>query len=258
MKQNHYRLGSTWKGHCHRMISVILFVIGLNILIRAAERESRGPHTNTGIRLQSNRGFMEDMTITTKAHIQVRWILQARAEAVAWARILFKTGKSMCLIVWKRKVTDRFKLTIKKEDIPTLLNKHVKWRKTKTASWRKAKENNQVRTPRKVKYKAWIFQDSLLARLIGPLMINEIPISLVEKLEQLVSKHLRRWLGLPPLLTSLGLYSQSSKLQSTIRKVQLCWNTSAAYVMTSIFSSISHAITCCERVGQLDAGRMSF
>ncbi|XP_052795695.1 uncharacterized protein LOC128228426 [Mya arenaria] len=47
-------------------------------------------------------------------------------------------------------------------------------------------------------------------------MVNEIPISAVEKLEQAISKHLRRWLGLPPSFTNIGLYGKSTKLQMPI------------------------------------------
>ena len=50
-------------------------------------------------------------------------------------------------------------------------------------------------------------------------MVNEIPLSKVEKIEQLVSKHLRRWLGLPPSFTNIGLYGHSTKLQMPISSV---------------------------------------
>ena len=63
------------------------------------------------------------------------------------------------------------------------------------------------------KFKAWIFQHGLLPRLIWPLMVSEIPVSIVEKAEKLVSKHLRRWLGIPPSFTNIGLYGKSNKLQ---------------------------------------------
>ena len=36
------------------------------VLIKAAERETRGPNTSTGICLSPNRGFMDDMLITTE------------------------------------------------------------------------------------------------------------------------------------------------------------------------------------------------
>jgi len=105
---------------------VILFVMGMNMIIKAAERESRGPKTNTGIRLPSNRGFMDDMTVTTETHIQARWVLAALNETATWARMRFKPGKSRSLVVRKGKVTSQFKLCIQGEEIPSLEDKPIK------------------------------------------------------------------------------------------------------------------------------------
>ena len=75
---NHYRkelvIGCT--------ISVILFVMGMNMIIEAGERESRGPKTSSNIRQRPNRGFMDDLTISTDTQIQARWILTALEETV--------------------------------------------------------------------------------------------------------------------------------------------------------------------------------
>ena len=69
------------------------------------------------------------------------------------------------------------------------------------------------------KFKLWIYQHGLLPRLIWPMMVNEIPASTVEKLEQLTSKYLRRWLGMPPSFTSIGLYGRCCKLQLPLSSV---------------------------------------
>jgi hypothetical protein len=50
-------------------------------------------------------------------------------------------------------------------------------------------------------------------------MVYEVPIGCVEKLERAISKHIRRWLGLPPSFTGVGLYSKSTKLQIPISSV---------------------------------------
>ena len=107
-------------------ISVILFVMGMNMILKAAERETRGPKTNAGIRLPANRGFMNDLTITTETHIQARRILKALDETVTWARMVFKPRKSRCLVLRKGKVTSQFKLLIGGEEIPTLVDNPIK------------------------------------------------------------------------------------------------------------------------------------
>jgi hypothetical protein len=43
-------------------VSVVLFIMGMNLLINAAIRETRGPKTKSGIYLPSSIGFMDDLT----------------------------------------------------------------------------------------------------------------------------------------------------------------------------------------------------
>ncbi|XP_060082190.1 uncharacterized protein LOC132561508 [Ylistrum balloti] len=106
-------------------ISVILFVMGMNLIIKAADRETRGPKTSSGVRVPPNRGFMDDLTITTTTHVQVRWILSALEETVGWARMKFKPRKSRCVVIKKGKVTRKFKLSIQQE-IPTIVDNPIK------------------------------------------------------------------------------------------------------------------------------------
>ena len=63
------------------------------------------------------------------------------------------------------------------------------------------------------RFKAWLYQHALLPRLIWPMMLYDIPSTEVEALERLTSRHLRKWLGIPPSFTSIGLYGKSNKLQ---------------------------------------------
>ncbi|XP_045174487.2 uncharacterized protein LOC123535800 [Mercenaria mercenaria] len=213
-------------------ISVILFVMGMNMILKAAERETRGPKTSSGIRLPSNRGFMDDMTVTTESHIQTRWILKVLDKTITWARIQFKPAKSRCLIVKKGKVMNKFKLFIQDEEIPALANNPIKclgkwFDSSMTDKDSKNRLHQQVHDGlRRIdkcelqgKFKAWIYQHSFLPRLVWPLMVYELPLTTVEKLEQAISKHLRRWLGLPPSFTSIGLYGHSNKLQLPINSL---------------------------------------
>ena len=67
------------------------------------------------------------------------------------------------------------------------------------------------------KFKAWLYQHALLPRLIWPLMLYEVPNTMVEALERITSRHIRKWLGVPPSFTSIGLYHVYGK----INKLQL-------------------------------------
>ena len=108
-------------------ISPILFVMGMNLIIKAAERETRGPRMQSGIYIPANRGFMDDLTVTTTTtHVQARWVLGALEDTVTWARMEFKPNKSRCLIIKKGRLTERFTLKVQGETIPSIVQNPVK------------------------------------------------------------------------------------------------------------------------------------
>ncbi|XP_052271949.1 uncharacterized protein LOC127872660 [Dreissena polymorpha] len=51
------------------IVSVVLFIMGMNLLINAAQRETRRQKTESGIYLPSSRGLMDDLTLTTTTHV---------------------------------------------------------------------------------------------------------------------------------------------------------------------------------------------
>ena len=51
------------------------------------------------------------------------------------------------------------------------------------------------------------------------LMLYEIPLTTVETLERMVNKSLRKWLGVPPGFSAIGLYSRTSQLQMPLSSV---------------------------------------
>nr|XP_055036896.1 uncharacterized protein LOC129424307 [Misgurnus anguillicaudatus] len=69
------------------------------------------------------------------------------------------------------------------------------------------------------KYKCWIYQHGLLPRLMWLLTVYEVLLQTVEEMERKFNKHLRRWLGIPPSFTSLGLYMRSGQLQLPLSSV---------------------------------------
>jgi len=75
------------------------------MIIKAAKREPRGTKANTEICLPSNRGFIDDMAVTTETNIQARWIIMASNKGVSSARMLFKPVKSKCFVVRKGTAT---------------------------------------------------------------------------------------------------------------------------------------------------------
>ncbi|XP_063420791.1 uncharacterized protein LOC134706007 [Mytilus trossulus] len=220
-------------------ISVILFVMGMNMIIKSGERETRGPKTSTDIRQPPNRGFMDDLTITTDTHVQARWVLKALEETVTWARMAFKPRKSRALIIRKGKSTHQVELKVQGEVIPSIIDNPIKclgkWYDDSLSDKNNIRKIEQQvsegmrnidKTGLPGKLKAWIYQHGLLPRISWPLMLYEITLSTVEKLERTINRHLRKWLGVPPSFTTVGLYSRTTKLQlpltSIVEEFKVC------------------------------------
>lgn len=57
-------------------ISVILFALSINMVVKSADVECRGPLTKSGVRQPPIRACMHDLTVTTTSVPGCRWILQ--------------------------------------------------------------------------------------------------------------------------------------------------------------------------------------
>ena len=58
------------------------------------------------------------------------------------------------------------------------------------------------------KLKLWCLQFGLFPRLMWPLSVYEIPLSVAEKMERLVSFYISMWLGVPRCLSTVALYGK--------------------------------------------------
>ena len=104
----------------------ILFIMRMNIIMKAGERETRGPRMKSGSYQPALRGFMDDLTITTTSIVQARWVLNALDDAVTWARMKFKPKKSRFAVIKKGCLIRNVTMRIQGEEIPQLVDNHVK------------------------------------------------------------------------------------------------------------------------------------
>ena len=107
-------------------VSVVLFIMGMNLLTNAARRETREPKMESGIYLPSSRGFMDDLTLTTNTHVQARWMLTALTDVASWARMKLKTVKSRPLVIKTGHTTERFKLYVQNDEISSIVPSPIK------------------------------------------------------------------------------------------------------------------------------------
>lgn len=213
-------------------ISVILFALAMNMLVKSVEPECRGPKTKSGVRQPPIRAFMDDLTVTTESVPGCRWILHGLERLTTWARMHFKPEKSRSLVLKRGKVTDRFQFSLAGTKIPSITEKPVKslgkmfnCSLKDAASIRATNEQLEgwLTTVDKSglpgKFKAWVYQHGILPRILWPLLVYDFPISTVEGFERRVSGHLRRWLGLPRSLSSIALYGNKNKLTIPINSL---------------------------------------
>ena len=69
------------------------------------------------------------------------------------------------------------------------------------------------------KLKVWLYQHGLLPRLMWPLQVYEVTLTRVETIQQHINKYLRKWLGVPPGFTTVGLYSNTAMLKLPIASI---------------------------------------
>ncbi|XP_039504261.1 uncharacterized protein LOC120460516 [Pimephales promelas] len=207
-------------------ISVSLFALAMNMLVKSAEVECRGPLSRTGTRQPPIRAFMEDLTVTTTTVPGCRWLLRGLEQLITWARMSFKPAKSRSLVLRKGKVADQFRFMLGDTRIPSVSEKPVKslgklfTHNLKDTAARKGTSDDfdtwllaVDKSGLPGRFKAWIYQHGILPRLLWPLRIYEVPITTVEGFERKVSRFLRRWLGLPRSLSSIAFFGHNTKLQ---------------------------------------------
>ncbi|XP_057679566.1 uncharacterized protein LOC130908003 [Corythoichthys intestinalis] len=207
-------------------ISVVLFALAMNMVVKAAEVECRGPLSRSGVRQPPIRAYMDDLTITTTSVPGSRWILQGLERLIGWARMSFKPAKSRSMVLKRGKVVDKFRFSISGTVIPSITEQPVKSLgklfdsslKDSAAIRRSTEElggwlGKVDKSGLPGRFKAWIYQHSILPRILWPLLVYAVPVTTVESFERKISSFLRKWLGLPRSLNSAALYGTSNNLQ---------------------------------------------
>ncbi|XP_035862163.1 uncharacterized protein LOC118496075 [Sander lucioperca] len=201
-------------------ISPLAFTLAMEVIIRASRWTVGGQRIRPGLRLPLLRAYMDDLTTLTMTKVCTVRLLRKLQENIERARMKIKPSKSRSISIIKGKLSEH-RFHIGEEPIPMVSEKPVK----SLGRWYDAslKDKEQVEQLRKEvasglenidrtllpgKLKLWCMQYGLLPRLLWPLTLYEVPLSKVEKLERLVSSYVRKWLGLPRCLSSIGLYGK--------------------------------------------------
>ena len=82
-------------------IYVILFAAAMDLLVKSADKKSRGPLMSSGDRQLPIRAFMDDMTITTKTVVDAKLTLKELQELISW-REWSSSRCSLEVLYWRR------------------------------------------------------------------------------------------------------------------------------------------------------------
>ena len=203
-------------------ISPLAFTMAMELIIRASRWVVGGERLKSGLRLPPIRAYMDDMTTITTTSACTKRLLDKLQGNIKWARMEIKPSKSRSISIVKGQLANE-RFHINNEPIPTVLEKPIKslgrWY---SAELKDSKQVEQLRqdtisglkqinnTALPGKLKLWCFQFGLLPRLMWPISIYEVALSHANRLERLVNTQVRKWLGLPRCLSSIGLYGNGA------------------------------------------------
>ena len=206
-------------------LSVILFALTMTMLVLSAHKETKGPTTSSGQLQKTTRLFMDDISTTTETKVQSSHLLNALSEKLSWGRLEVKPEKCRCLVIKKGalsqdtvKIQGQSIMSVKEKPVKYLgklynfsLNDREQVETTIDGVRKGLKKINSNKLPGR--YKAWIMEHMLLPRTMWPLMIYAFPATKVEKIQQLFTASVKKWLGIPKSLSTDAFYSTSMKLQ---------------------------------------------
>ena len=106
-------------------ISPILFVMAMQVILKAAESFAKGPKLDEGYHFPPLKAFMDDTTILTTDEGQARKMLDRLDDLIKWCRMSFKPKKSRSLSISKGK-TYKATFMVSGQVIPTVIEEPVK------------------------------------------------------------------------------------------------------------------------------------
>ena len=113
--------------------------------------------------------------------------------------------------------------------------------------------NTIARTPLQGRYKVWLLQFIVLPRLLWPLIIYEMGLPSVEEMKRKINQYTRKWLGLPPSISSIALYSRSARMRLPLRSIVEEYKISKIGTQWSLNNSKDNRVR--EVMPQLRSGR---
>ena len=175
---------------------------------------------------------MDDVTTLLQTAACTARLLKRLEELLTWARMKIKPPKSRSLSIRKGTRNYNIIFTVDGERIPLLAEEPVRsLGRLYTADLSDKNMASAVKTQlqdglHKIdqcplpKFKVWCYQFTLYHRLMWPLKLNDITMTMVLKLEAKANNYIRKWLGLPQCLSNTALFGRNT-LQLPLQSISL-------------------------------------
>ena len=106
-------------------ISPILFVLAMQVLLKAAECHAESVDLGKDLSAPPLKTFMNDTTVIANKEKKDRDVLVRLDTLMEWSRMKFKPAKSRSLSPMKGKLDDEVRFTVEGQAIPTISEEPV-------------------------------------------------------------------------------------------------------------------------------------
>ncbi len=206
-------------------VSPILFVMSMELMIKATQCVCKGVEIAPGMELPPVRAFMDDLTLLNPSVEESKKGLDKLEEVTDWCNMKFKPKKSRSLVLKKGKLDREQSFSLSGEHIPSIQEEPVKslgrwYTESLTDVGRVAEIETQLleglssidKCYLPSQLKLWCLKYGLYPRISWPLAMYEVALTHVERFERKISGYIRKWLGLPPGVSNIAFYGQANKL----------------------------------------------
>ena len=214
-------------------VSVILFLLAFNIVIEFVKLgKPKGYVMSSGEVLSVFRAFMDDLSVLCESIGEVDNALRRTDTVLKWARMKLKAPKSRSFVLENGVAWNVEPFKVDGITIPSLQNQPLKtlgrfYSANLTDGKSRAELEAKIRNWLQLIdrsclagfMKVWILQYLILPKIQWQLMMYDIPITWINKVEKTMSRYMRKWLGVLRSLSSVALYSRDVPCPFKIRSL---------------------------------------
>ena len=158
----------------------------MQLLLKVTENNAVIVELGGGLQMPPAKAFIDDTTILSSKKSTTRKILSLMEKQMNWCKMKFKPQKSRLWYINQAKEISR----------------------TLQEGFHKIDH-----CPLQGKFKVWCLQHIFILMLLWPILVYKIATTMVESMEAKINKYTWKWLGLPPGLSDVALYSRQAKLK---------------------------------------------